>query len=229
MSSQENISPSGGRSGEIIPDGHDIWTTQPQLVIEAGNPSQAAVEASTSNHDGSTSSVRKFLDYFGLDTEHSILIDANLERLREKYFIPENFQLITPNLDFYGLQPTQVTPSVDLPLTSLNWIDIAQASMQDTPTLDNDLLYAMMPQMDLHACRRDFRLDMLLNHGFNSILDFAKDCQKAVENKAAKEAKLTEGLKKQLQEKLVKIKEKNKALLDHQRKANEEEKRLLEL
>ncbi|KAG1363755.1 hypothetical protein COCNU_11G005820 [Cocos nucifera] len=44
-----------------------------------------------------------------------------------------------------------------------------------------------------------------------------------------KEAKIFEELKKQLQEKLAIIKEKNKVLIDHQRKANEGEKRLLEL
>ncbi|KAG1362690.1 hypothetical protein COCNU_10G009100 [Cocos nucifera] len=104
------------------------------------------MEASTSSHDDSESLVRRFLDYFGLDTELSILVDAKLERLRKKYFMPENFQLIAPNssdrvtqppmgcvafydesfrfglhfslhpfiyniLDYYGLQPIQVTPN----------------------------------------------------------------------------------------------------------------------
>ncbi|KAG1363375.1 hypothetical protein COCNU_11G002020 [Cocos nucifera] len=44
-----------------------------------------------------------------------------------------------------------------------------------------------------------------------------------------KEAKIVEKLKKQLQKKLAIIEEKNKALMDHQRKANEGEKKLLEL
>ncbi|KAG1362797.1 hypothetical protein COCNU_10G010160 [Cocos nucifera] len=44
-----------------------------------------------------------------------------------------------------------------------------------------------------------------------------------------KEAKISKELKKQLQQKLAIIKEKNKVLMDHQRKANEGEKRLLEL
>ncbi|KAG1368378.1 putative beta-galactosidase 7-like [Cocos nucifera] len=52
---------------------------------------------------------------------------------------------------------------------------------------------------------------------------------KAIEEKAVKEVKIIEELKKQLQKKLVIIKEKNKALIDHQRKANEGEKKLLEL
>ncbi|KAG1331161.1 putative beta-galactosidase 7-like [Cocos nucifera] len=49
------------------------------------------------------------------------------------------------------------------------------------------------------------------------------------EKKATKEAKIVKELMKQLQEKLAIIMEKNKALMDHQRKANEREKRLLEL
>ena len=88
--------------------------------------------------------MREFLDYFGLSTEPSILIDANLEKLKKKYFILESFQLSAPSpsdrvlrslescvsfydeslwsrlhfslyfficnmLDYYGLQPTQVT------------------------------------------------------------------------------------------------------------------------
>ncbi|KAG1355194.1 hypothetical protein COCNU_07G013060 [Cocos nucifera] len=80
--------------------------------------------------------------------------------------------------------------------------------------------------MDLHARRRDLRPNELFNQGFNSILN---DCQKIVEDKAANEAKLFKGLKKHLGKKLVEIKEKNKALLDLQRKANEGEERLLEL
>ncbi|KAG1327769.1 hypothetical protein COCNU_01G017030 [Cocos nucifera] len=60
-------------------------------------------------------------------------------------------------------------------------------------------------------------------------LQSMRDCQKVVKEKAAKEKKLATGLKKQLQEKLNEIMEKNKALLDLQRKANEEEEKLLEL
>ncbi|KAG1334189.1 putative beta-galactosidase 7-like [Cocos nucifera] len=55
-----------------------------------------------------------------------------------------------------------------------------------------------------------------------------KNCQKAVEEKATEE-KLILGLKKQLQEKLNEISEKNKVLLDLWRKTNEGEEKLLEL
>ncbi|KAG1347918.1 hypothetical protein COCNU_06G017470 [Cocos nucifera] len=99
-------------------------------------------------------------------------------------------------------------------------------------------------------------MEELLNYGFNNILDSAmffrlltehmarffdnkktmeevlqsiKDYKKLAKEKAMKEAKIIEELKKQLQEKLATIKEKNKALMDHQRKANERKKRLLEL
>ena len=50
-----------------------------------------------------------------------------------------------------------------------------------------------------------------------------------IEEKAMKEEKLATRLKKQLQEKLNNIAEKNKPLLDLQRKVNEEEDKLLEL
>ncbi|KAG1366978.1 hypothetical protein COCNU_13G007680 [Cocos nucifera] len=125
--------------------------------------------------------------------------------------------------------------------------------MWDFATLDKDLLYAVMPQHDLYAHKRDLGPDELLNQGFSSILDatsfklftkhlgwlgknkksleealqFMKDYQKMMEEKAIDE-KLAMGLKKQLQEKLNEVVEKNKALLDLQRKANEGEK-LLEL
>ncbi|KAG1363682.1 hypothetical protein COCNU_11G005090 [Cocos nucifera] len=147
------------------------------------------------------------------------------------------------------------TPLVDPPSSSIDWINFAQASMQDIATLGKDLLYAVMPQQDLHARRKDLEPDELLNYDFSSILDatsyfrlFAehmkwlaenkfleeelqstKGYQKAAEDEATKEVKFAKRLKKQLQEKLTEIKEKNKALLDLQRKANKEEKRLLEL
>ena len=60
-------------------------------------------------------------------------------------------------------------------------------------------------------------------------LQSTKDCRKVAEEKATKEEKLAMGLKKQLQEKLNDIAEKNKSLLDLQRKVNEGEDRLLEL
>ncbi|KAG1347228.1 hypothetical protein COCNU_06G010570 [Cocos nucifera] len=50
-------------------------------------------------------------------------------------------------------------------------INVAPASVQDTLTLGKNLLYAMMPQLDLHAHRRGLGLDMLLNHDFYSILN----------------------------------------------------------
>ncbi|EHA8589862.1 hypothetical protein COCNU_scaffold012904G000040 [Cocos nucifera] len=56
-----------------------------------------------------------------------------------------------------------------------------------------------------------------------------KDSLKVAEEKATKEAKLSEWLKKQLQEKLNGIAKKNKALLDYHRKANEGEEKLLDL
>ena len=52
---------------------------------------------------------------------------------------------------------------------------------------------------------------------------------KATEEKAAKEEKTATRLKKQLQEKLNEVAEKDKALLNLQRKVNEEEEKLLEL
>ena len=67
------------------------------------------------------------------------------------------------------------------------------------------------------------------NKKFLEGLQSVRDCEKVAENKAIKEVKLTEGLKRQLREKLTEIKEKNKALLDLQRKANERDERLLEL
>ncbi|KAG1359190.1 hypothetical protein COCNU_08G006360 [Cocos nucifera] len=100
----------------------------------------------------------------------------------------------------------------------INAIDISQAFIWDTATLDKDLLYTMMPQHDLHTCKRNLGLDELLNQDFNSILNAAsyfrlfaehiewldenkkslkealqsaKVCQKVVEEKAAKEEKPT--------------------------------------
>ncbi|KAG1338609.1 hypothetical protein COCNU_04G009150 [Cocos nucifera] len=92
--------------------------------------------------------------------------------------------------------------------------------------LGEDLLFAVMPQWDLNSCRRDLELEELVNYDFSSILD---DCKKTVKDKATKEAKVVEELKKQLQKKLAIIKEKNKGLMDYQKKANEGEKRLLKL
>ncbi|EHA8588051.1 hypothetical protein COCNU_scaffold004014G000010 [Cocos nucifera] len=118
-------------------------------------------------------------------------------------------------------------PMIDPPSTFANQIDLVQASMQDIPTLSKDLLYTATSYFRLfteHVLWL-FENKKTLEEG----LQFLKDCQKAVEDKAAKEAKLFEGLKKQLEEKLAKIKEKNKVLLDLQRKANEGEERLLEL
>ncbi|KAG1334130.1 hypothetical protein COCNU_03G002490 [Cocos nucifera] len=101
--------------------------------------------------------------------------------------------------------------------------------MHDMAMLGKDLLHTMMPKRDLHIYRRDLRLDELLNQGFSSILDSVRDCQKIAKEKATKEAKVVEVLKKQLQEKFNEIKEKNKTLMDHQKKIHKGEKRLLEL
>lgn len=60
-------------------------------------------------------------------------------------------------------------------------------------------------------------------------LQSVKDCKKAAEEKAIKKAKFIEELKKQLQKKLTIIQDKNKALIDDQRKTNEIKKKLLEL
>ncbi|KAG1334316.1 hypothetical protein COCNU_03G004350 [Cocos nucifera] len=122
--------------------------------------------------------------------------------------------------------------------------------------LVRDLLFTMMPQWDLNSRRRDLGLEELINFDFSSILDSAiyfrlfteymtwlfknkkammevpqstKDYKKMAEKKAAKKAKVIEELKKQLQEKLATVKKKNKVLMDHQRKANEREKRLFKL
>ncbi|KAG1337733.1 hypothetical protein COCNU_04G000390 [Cocos nucifera] len=115
-------------------------------------------------------------------------------------------------------------PLIDPPSTSVNRIDLAKASKRDILTLGKDLLYAVMPQHDLHARRRDMGSDEILNQGFSYLLDSAfffrlyaehigwlaknkksleealqsmKDYQKAVEEKVAKEEKASKGLKKQ--------------------------------
>ena len=40
--------------------------------------------------------LRDLLGYLGPSTEQSILIDLDLQELRKKYLIPEEFQLIAP-------------------------------------------------------------------------------------------------------------------------------------
>ncbi|EHA8589323.1 hypothetical protein COCNU_scaffold009189G000010 [Cocos nucifera] len=103
----ESTSPTGYERGELILGGHDIWSTQPLLALEVDNPSQGVAETSGSNDNGFESPMRGFLDHFGLSTEPSILIDADLEKLREKYFIPDSFQLITPSLSDWVTRPSK--------------------------------------------------------------------------------------------------------------------------
>ena len=41
--------------------------------------------------------MRRFLDYFSLGTEQSTLTNLDFQKLRDKYLIPEEFQLIAPS------------------------------------------------------------------------------------------------------------------------------------
>ncbi|KAG1327842.1 hypothetical protein COCNU_01G017760 [Cocos nucifera] len=124
---------------------------------------------------------------------------------------------------FGGSKVLEVDPSS----TSTSKVELAQAFLYDMLTLSRDFLFAIMLQRDLNSCRRDLGPEQLVNMA--SATFWIQGLSEGGGGKVARETKVTKELKKQLQEKLAIIKEKHKALMDHQRKVNEGEKRLLEL
>ena len=69
------------------------------------DPSWMTAKAGTSSENALESSIKKILDYFGLDTELSVLVDSNLKKLWDKYFSLECFQLIAPTPYNRVMQP----------------------------------------------------------------------------------------------------------------------------
>ena len=66
-------------------------STQLLLEFEVKNSPRATAAVSTSCRKDPESPIKNFLDYFGPDTEQSVLIDLDLQKLKKKYSIPEEF------------------------------------------------------------------------------------------------------------------------------------------
>ena len=76
-----------------------LWLTQPLLEFEVETLPWTMAEVSSSGRKDLKSLIRRFLDYFSPSTEQSILSNLDLQELKKKYFILEEFQLIASDQD----------------------------------------------------------------------------------------------------------------------------------